>query len=66
MSNDEWCRLNVAMSRYERRELAALEQEQVTHPLADYQPGSPRLERLYHAMESQRKYQWPSCLTFNV
>lgn len=28
----------------------------VTHPLADYAPGSPRLERLYEAMEQANKF----------
>jgi hypothetical protein len=30
----------------------------VTHPLADYAPGSPRLEALYASLE-QAKQTWP-------
>ena len=38
----------------------------VAHPLEEYAPGSPRLERLYEAMELANKYSWPSTLEVNV
>lgn len=41
--------------------------ESVTHvDLAEYQPGSARLQKLYEAMELAQKYSWPSTLEVNV
>ncbi len=58
-----WMVLQMAKcERRIQRELALL----VTHPMQDYQPGSPHLERLYQQIELARKFQWPSTVTYNV
>jgi hypothetical protein len=56
----------LKLAAYEAKELLALEAEQITHPLADYLPGSERLERLYLAMDLAQRFQQPSQYTENV
>lgn len=58
--------LLMQMVRYERRELKALEREQVTHPVEEYRQGSERLQRLYEQIELAKRFTWPSELTLNV
>ena len=55
-----------AMSSYEKKVLKEIGREQVTHPMEEYRPGHPHLEKLYAEIERQQRFTWPSLLTLNV
>ena len=53
------------LTDFEGRIHEELETEQVSHPVEEYQPGSPRLERLYREMAEAQRFTWPATLEFN-
>ena len=57
--------LNQRMDAYVIRERVELEAT-ITHPVSEYQPGSPRLERLYEAMAIAQRFTFPSDYRFNL
>ena len=40
--------------------LVEIAEQQVTHPVHLYQPGSPLLERLYERMTEANRFTWPA------
>lgn len=65
-SPDIRAQFGVLLARAEQSLLAELRDSQVTHPVDEYQAGSPRLERLYQAMDEAQRYQWPSEVRINL
>ena len=64
MSIDAYTMLK--MQAYEAAAKADLAATQIVHvPLDEYQPGSPRYERLVEAMRGSRRFSSPEELRFN-
>jgi len=58
--------LMMKLQRYESAIHEELRVEQVSHPLDQYQPGSPHLELLYEQMAQAKRFQQPDTFTLNM
>jgi hypothetical protein len=66
-SRDQRAQMVPKMEEYEKALLKELVATQVTKiDLAEYAPGSERVERLYEAIAQANRFTWPSFMRENV
>ena len=59
-TDDDRAQMMPKLHAYDVKVLREIEQAQVRHVTAEYQPGSPRLERLYRQLDDLARFEGAS------